>query len=451
MNMQLPPDLQAQLTGAAPQAKAEKEPYLGYLRAGFLAIAALLFGVFGWAAIANIKGAVLAPGVIAVEGKPAIIQHLDGGIVGEILVKDGDTVSAGDVLLRLDPTQIEANREIVTLQLNETLARVYRLQAERDFQSRITWPESLLSAREQPRVARAMDGQEKLFRARRAALLGQTSQLRERISQLGEQINGLNAQITSKQSQAVKIREEAASKRTLVEKGYLGRPAVLALEREQLRLEGDVANHEAEKARLRASISETEQQISQLRRDQQSEVLTELRRADTEASGFREQLTAASAQSDRIDILAPVAGTVHNLQITTLGGVVGPAAEILQIIPSDAQLIIEAQVQPQDIDQIYGGQPTTVTLSAFNMRSTPQLNGQVTSIAPDRLIDPITGLPYYTVKIEIPPNELARLDDNLTLIPGMPAESFMQTDDRSVLSYLLKPATDAMRRAGREE
>ncbi len=453
MNVQLPPEMQAQLAGLAGQASQpkKKEPYVHYLRIGFIAITALVLGVFGWSAMAQIKGAVLATGLVAVEGKPATIQHLDGGVIGEILVRDGDTVSDGQVLMRLDPTELEASQEIVTLQLNETLASVYRLQAERDGMPNIIWPEELLVARDQPRVERAVDGQEKLFNARKSALSGQTGQLRERIAQLKQQINGLQALISSKQNQVRKISEEAAAKRTLVARGYLGKPAVLALEREQLRLEGDIASHQADIARLDGSISETRQQISQLQRDRQAEVLTELRQAELEASGFREQLTAASAQSGRIDITSPVSGIVHNMRITTIGGVVPPGEQLMQIIPSNAELIVEAQVQPQDIDQVYIGQPTTVRLSAFNMRRTPELNAEVISVAPDRLVDQVTGMPYYVVKIRIPDEEMGRLDENLTLIPGMPAEAFMQTESRSVLSYLLKPATDAMRRAGREE
>ena len=452
MNVQLPPELQAQLAGMGqPSGAPEKEPYASYLRYGLITIAALVLGIFGWAALAQIKGAVLATGLVAVEGKPATIQHLDGGVIGEILVSDGDMVNEGDVLMRLDPTEIKANFEIITVQLNETLASVYRLQAERDQLPNIQWPEELLAAREQPRVARAIKGQENLFAARRSALGGQVSQLRDRIEQFQQQINGLDAQISSKRNQATKIREEAAAKRTLVARGYLGKPAVLALEREQLRLEGDVANHQADIARLQGNISETRQQIRQLTRDMQAQVLTDLRQVELEASGFREQLTSASAQSGRIEITAPVTGIVHDMQITTIGGVIPPGELIMKIIPSGAQLLIEAQVQPQDIDQVYIGQPTTVRLSAFNMRRTPELNGEVLSVAPDRLIDQMTGMPYYVVKITIPPEELARLDENLILIPGMPAESFMQTDNRSVLSYLLKPATDAMTRAGREE
>ncbi|MDB2439863.1 HlyD family type I secretion periplasmic adaptor subunit, partial [Hellea sp.] len=426
-------------------------PYDKFLRMGFIAIFFLIGIGIVWGSIAQIKGAVIAPGVVVVEGKPKTLQHLDGGIVGEIFVKDGDVVQEGDVLMQLDPTMLGANEELVNTRLRETMARVARLEAERDSKSAITWPEDLMKAENDPMVASAMLGQEKLFMARRIAASGQVEQLKQRIAQSKDQIDGLNSLISSKESQAMKIREEAQAKRTLVEKGWLAKPVILTLEREELRLKGDVANHQSEIARLINSISETNVQILQLQRERQAEVLTELRQADTEASDFKEQLTTASDQLRRIDVIAPVTGKVHNMTVTTVGGVVAPGQEIMQIIPADDRLIIEAQVEPADIDQIYPGQKTTVRLSAFNMRTTPEMNGLVIQSSADRLIDQVTGLPYYSVKIEIPPSELGRLPENLTLLPGMPAESFMQTDSRSVLSYLLKPATDAMDHTFREE
>lgn len=435
----------------APEAEAEKDPYRSYLLWGFGTIAALLIGVFGWSLIAKINGAVLATGIVEVQGKPKTIQHLDGGIVGEIFVENGQTVQAGDVLVRLDPTMLDVNREIADVQLNETLARVTRLQTERDDLPTITWPVQLLEAQDQPRVGRAMKGQERLFEARRAAALGQAAQLRQRIAQSEDQIIGLESLMRSKENQTIKIREELVAKREIMEKGFLGKPAVLALEREEFRLEGDIQNHQAEISRLKNSIMETREQIRQLRRDRQAEILTELRDAELEASGYREQLIAASAQSDRIDITSPVAGRVHNLAVTTVGGVVAPGQELMQIIPADGKLIVLAQVLPQDIDQVYVGQPTRVLFSAFNARKTPELYGTVTKVSPDRLLDPATGFPFFEVEVIVPEEELARLDSSLTLIPGMPAESFMQTDSRSVFDYLLKPATDAMTRAGREE
>ena len=447
MNMQIDPKMLA----AMADVKSAKEPYDRFLRMGFIAIFFLLGIGLVWGSLAKIKGAVIAPGVVVVEGKPKILQHLDGGIVGEIFVKDGDDVTEGDVVMRLDPTMLGANEDLVYTRLRETMARVARLEAERDSERQIAWPDDLINAQDNPIVASAMLGQEKLFRARRIAASGQVQQLEQRIAQFNDQIDGLNALILSKETQAQKIREEADAKRTLVEKGWLAKPVILTLEREELRLKGDVANHQSEIARLLNSISETDVQILQLRRERQAEVLTELRQADTEASDFREQLTTASDQLRRIDVIAPVTGKVHNMTVTTIGGVVAPGQEIMQIIPADDRLIIEAQVDPADIDQIYPGQKTTVRLSAFNMRTTPEMNGLVIQSSADRIIDQVTGMPYYSVKIEIPPNELARLPENLTLLPGMPAESFMQTDSRSVLSYILKPATDAMDHTFREE
>jgi len=447
MNMQLDPKM---LSGLANQ-KPAKEPYDRFLWMGFIAIALLIGVGLIWGSLAKIKGAVIAPGVVVVEGKPKTLQHLDGGIVGEIFVKDGDTVNEGDVVMQLDPTMLGANEDLVNTRLREAMARVARLEAERDGQNSIKWPTDLVTAQDDPIVASAMIGQEKLFNARRVAASGQVDQLQQRIAQFKDQISGLNSLISSKENQAMKIREEAEAKRTLVDKGWLAKPVILTLEREELRLKGDVANHQSEIARLNNSINETDVQILQLRRERQAEVLTELRQVETEVSDFREQLTTASDQLRRIDVIAPVTGKVHNMTVTTIGGVVAPGQEIMQIIPSADRLIIEAQVDPADIDQIYPGQKTTVRLSAFNMRTTPEMNGLVIQSSADRIIDQVTGMPYYSVKVEIPPEELARLPESLTLLPGMPAESFMQTDSRSVLSYVLKPATDAMNHTFREE
>ena len=453
MNAPLPSGFEAQLESAASEPlRAPERDYLLYLRIGYIGVAVLVLGLFGWSAVAKIKGAVIAPGFVAVEGKPALIQHLDGGVVSGIFVRDGDQVQVGHPLIQLDPTEIDASREIVRVQLNETRARVERLRTERDGLVRIDFPPDLLDAAgTNPRVRNAVDGQRSLFAARRAAMLGQVGQLQQRLGQSESQIRGLRALIESNRLQIIKLTEERTAKQTLVDKGFLGKPAVLALEREQLRLEGDVQSRQSEIDRLRGQIVETRGQISQVQRDLQAEVLAELRLAEAEVANYREQLTAASAQAGRVLITAPVSGTVHNLTITTTGGIIQSAAELMQIIPSEARLIILTQVQPADIDQIYSGQQATVRLSAFNARSTPELNGSVVRVSPDRLVDPETGFPYYEVQVELPPEQLSRLSDTLTLVPGMPAEAFMQTDSRTVLNYLMQPAIDAMRRAGREE
>lgn len=424
--------------------------YKRYLRVGFIAIALLVLGVGGWATFFHIKGAVIAPGTVVVESKPKIIQHRDGGIVGAIPVKEGDRVAEGAVVMELDPTQIEANRKIVETRHYETLARVARLQAERDQLDSIAWPAELENLASDPVVQRAMTGQEKLFQARRTAYWGQVNQLRRRVAQLNDQIEGLGSLIGANLRQVTLIRGELVDLREGLNRGVVTRTRYNSVQREQARLEGDIANSQAEIARIQNSIGETDIQILQLRREQQEQVLTELRDAQTESSDYREQLTSASDQRDRIELRAPSAGIVHNLSVTTIGGVIAPGQEIMQIIPDGERLIVEAQVQPQDVDQIYPGQPAIIRFSAFNARTTPEVSGEVLQVSADRLLDPVTGFPYFTIKLVVPPDELKRLGA-VSLIPGMPAEAFMQTQSRSVLSYVMKPVTDAMRRAGREE
>lgn len=443
--MQMDP---AQMQGQQP--KKKRTAYDSYLFWGWLVVAVLLLVTVVWGFAANIKGAVIAPGYVTVEGKPKTVQHLDGGIVGEILVEEGDLVEKGQVIMRLDPTILEANQMIVETRLNETLARVARLEAERDGKRNIEWPERLLQFADNPAVKTAMDGQENLFRARQIAAQGMVGQLTQRVAQLNDQIDGLGSLISSKRSQLSLIQQELNGLQTLLDKGYVSKTRVLALEREQARLNGDLANHQSDISRLRNSIGETELQILQTRRERQEEVLTEMRQAQTDSSDLREQLVTAADQRGRINVRAPVSGLVHNMQVATIGGVVTPSQELMQIIPDDARLIIEAQVEPQDIDQIYDGQAATIRLSAFNQRKTPEMNGFVIQSSADRIIDQATGFPYYTVRLEIPPEELARLN-GLELIPGMPAEAFMQTKNRSVMSYVMKPATDAMSRTFREE
>lgn len=424
--------------------------YKGFMRLGVITMLLLLFGVFGWAAIAEIKGAVIAPGTIVVESKPKIIQHLDGGIVGKIFVKDGDLVEEGETLIQIDPTEIEANREIIESRLHEALARVSRLLAERDEKNRISWPENLLNARDQTSATQAITGQRKLFDTRLKAARGVEEQLTQRVAQNRNQIEGLRSLIRSQTQQFNLVNRELEDLKPALEQGAVSRNRFNTIAREKARLEGEIARNRTEISRLNNAINETEVERLQARRDRQERILQELREAQTEESDLREQLISAVAQKDRIDVLSPVDGVVHAMAVTTLRGVVAPGQEIMQIIPRNDRLIIEAQVEPQDIDQVYEGQPATIRFSAFNQRRTPELNGFVLSASADSLVDQVTGIPYYTVKLTVPPEELELLQ-GLQLIPGMPAEAFMQTESRSVLSYLLKPATDAMRRSLREE
>jgi len=430
--------------------KPTSQPHLRFLRIGYAAIILLILTALVWT-LAPLQGAVIATGSVIVESKPKVIQHLDGGIVAEIPVKEGDRVKAGDVLMRLDPTIIEANQDLVRGRYIEAQARVARLQAERDRRRFIQFPENLLAEKDSnPYVKNAIDGQSKLFRARRGGAEGLVQQLNQRIAQSQDQIDGLNALIKSKEDQTNLIRNELIDLRTGVERGVVPRIRVTSMEREQARIAGETASHMSDIARIRNSISELETQILQLRKDRLEQVLSELRTSQTELSDLREQLVTATDQRERIDVLSPVDGIVHNQIMNTIGGVVAPGMEIMQVIPDGDRLIIDAQVQIADIDQVYPGQIGRVRLSAFNARTTPELMAEVIQASPDKLIDPVSGMPYFSVKVQIPPEELAIIE-GLALVPGMPAEIFLQTEKRSVMNYILKPAIDAMKHGLREE
>ncbi len=430
--------------------KRSKESYSRFVRFGYLMISILLLGVGGWSFLAKIQGAVIATGIVIVESKPKVIQHLDGGIIGEILVKDGDYVQKGQVLLRLDPTTLKANQLIVQKRLYESMARVTRLEAERDGLSQIPWSDEFISEDDNAPMNVARLGQEKLFEARRRTDRGQVTQLQQRIDQANNQINGIRSMKRAKQAQLDLITKELSGLQTLLSEGHVSSSRVLSIEREQARLDGEIANLVSDEARIKSNIGEIQTQILQVRKDRQEAILTELRQAQADVNDQKEQLVTASKQFERIDVQSPVEGIVHNMTATTIGGVVAPGQDVMQIIPQTDQLIIDAQVLTQDIDQVYEGQPVNVRFSAFNQRKTPELSGMVKQASADAIVDPITGMPYYSVKIEVLAEELEKFG-NLKLIPGMPAEVFIQTESRSVISYILKPVSDAMERSMREE
>lgn len=443
----LPQSTQAP-SGKPSNTKAAYDPYL---LTGFGLIIALIFGFAAWSFFAPLQGAVIAPGTVVVEGKPKTLQHLDGGIVGEILVQDGDNVKAGDVVMRLDSTSLNANRDLLQNRLNEAKALKARLRAERNTDSRIDWAEVFPQANKTPSLTMLITDQTNLFATRQQGFLGEISQLRKRVQQSNDQISGLTSQVSANQRQLALVQTELVGLRPLLEKGFVSQTRVSTLERDLAALEGQIASIESDVARTKTVIGETEIEILQVTRSRQETVLTELRTIESQISDLEEQLITARDQVGRIDVIAPVSGRVHNMTITTIGGVVTPANPIMDIIPDTDRLIIESQVEPASIDQIYFGQPTTVRLSAFNQRTTPELNGRVMAISANTTQDPVSGFPFYTVKIEIPAEELARLKDDLVLVPGMPAEAFMQTEKRSAMNYLLKPATDQLSRAFREE
>ena len=416
-----------------------------------LSLFVFLFIIGGaWAYFANLSGAVIAQGQVAVLGKPKTIQHLDGGIVAEINIDNGDRVSKGDILVRLDDILLKANLNIYQNRLREGVAQRARLISERDTQSNIGWSNEVLDLFDLNIGQAVKQGQQKLFEARQATRQGQIAQLREKIKQFQNQTTGIKALKTSRKTQLGFLDEELKGIRTLNKKGLTPKSQLMALERQKEEIIGQMAEQDAELARIQNSISETEIQILQIGREFRQTVLTELRQIEQEVNDMTQQLYATVEKLKRIEIRAPVSGIIHELAVFTIGGVIGPGAAVLQLIPQDEGFEIEANVEPQFVDELYPGQPATLRFSAFNQRTTPELNGTIKGISPNVVINEQTGVSFYKIRLTVPKSELARLKGQI-LIPGMPVEAFIKTRERTALNYLVKPLMDQINRAFREQ
>jgi HlyD family secretion protein len=417
---------------------------------GFISMVGIIGVVGGWMAFASISGAIIAPGTVSVETNIKTVQHLEGGIVGEIHVSNGDTVSEGEILLRLDDTVANINLAIVNDQLYELYADNARLETELDGGNEVVFPESLLNLSDLPDVEAIMQAQRGLLIVRRDSRNGQVELLNQTIYQLNEEIGGVEAQRTAQIKQSELIKQEIESLRPLQERGLVSQQRILSLEREAARLEGIFGDLTANISRAHGQIKETELQISQLDKEFHEEGLTSIRNNNVRISELEERRLAFNEQLRHIDIRAPQAGRVHNLEFHTIGGVISPATPILQIIPINDVLIIDARVNPINIDEVTIGQEAVIRLSAFNSRTTPELKGSIIGVSPERIIDTVTGEAYFNAEVEISEGELSRLEGKV-LVPGMPAEVFIRTSERTVWSYLIKPFTDQLTRAFREE
>lgn len=410
----------------------------------------LLGGIASWASTTDISGAVIASGSVVVDSSAKKVQHPTGGIVAELRVRDGDRVKAGDVVLSLDETLTRASLAIVSKGLDELLARKARLESERDGSERITIPDDLVRRAGNPEVARVIDGERKLFAMRHEARVGQKAQLAQRIEQLKKETSGYEAQERAKTKEIALIARELEGARELWDKKLMPVTKYTALQRDAARLDGEHGVLIATMSQVQGKIAETELQIIQIDRDLSSEVGKELRDAEAKIGELIERKVAAEDQLKRVEIRAPQDGTVHQLSVHTIGGVIAAGEVIMLIVPDTDQLRIEAKVAPQDIDQLSVGQPAVLRFSAFNQRTTPEINGTLARVSPDTTTDQRTGQSYYTARIAVEPAEIARLGA-VKLVPGMPVEVFVQTGERKVLSYLLKPLADQITRAFREK
>ena len=421
--------------------------------AGFGA-AILLIGVLGvWTATTVIGGAVIAQGQVVVQGKPKTLQNLDGGIVAGIEVKDGDFVEKGQLLMALDPTLLEINLDMAQSRLAAALALRARLEAEQTDVATLAF--------EYPPLPSVMAGltldtspheavQLAIFTARKDMLEGGRTQLSETLLQLGNQIVGVEGQIKSLRTQLEYIEQDLINSRQLVTQG-LARQSVLREQlRQQANLLGDLSSREAELAQLQNQRSEGALQTLQSERGFKEGVVTDLQEATATIADLMLEIATRMAQLKRVDIRAPESGIIHEMQVTTVGGVLAPGGDILQIVPQDSGLDFDIRVDPSAADQVYQGQRAEIVFSAFDRQTTPQLIGSVSTISPRLVDDQRTGQSFYRVKLSVSENELSRLGKDISVMPGMPIEVYLGTGERTVLSYLTQPVAGHIRRAFRE-
>jgi HlyD family secretion protein len=420
------------------------------LQRGICAVVLFGCGVVVWSVIVRLDSAVVTQGAVVVESNVKKVQHPTGGVVGTINVREGQRVNEGDVVVRLDETATKSALSIIVNDLTAGRARLARLVAERDGAKLIMFPEDLLvRARKDAELKAMIDGENRLFTTRQTTRLGQKAQLTERIGQLNQDLKGLADQQKALHIQLSVANDELKGLRGLMAKGLTAKPRVTAIEREVAKNDGQLGELVARTSSLKGKIVETELQIHQLDKDQASEVSKDLREVETKINEQQERRVAAEDQLKRVDIRAPISGVVHQLTVHTVGGVVSPTEPLMLIVPETDRLIVEVRIQPQDIDQVHAGLPTRVRFTAFNQRTTPELMGILYRVAGDVTKETQTGLSYFTGGVAIEEAELSKLH-GLKLIPGMPADAFIKTGQRTFASYIVKPLTDQMLRSMRE-
>ncbi|MBL8699315.1 MAG: HlyD family type I secretion periplasmic adaptor subunit [Alphaproteobacteria bacterium] len=421
----------------------------GTMLFGYVVLVVFVLGFLGWASLAPLASATIASGIVKAEGNRRTIQHLEGGIVREILARDGDVVRAGQVLARLDDTQSAAAQDLARAQLDTLLALEARLIAERDDVDTVVVPPDLLRRQSDARVAAAVEGQRQLFDTRRRQRVGQVAILDQRIAQLRAQISSHEAQVTSMDVQLRYIDDEIRTVRDLVARGYERRPRLLALQRQAAALRGNGDEQRGQIARAEQGIAEARMQIAQVTRTFSNEVVQELRETQAKIGELEERFRAAADVQARRDVLAPVAGSIVNQRIFTVGGVVRPGETLFEILPHDDELVIEAQVAPNDINNVGIGMRAEVHFSAFKQRNTPAIFGEVATVSADILLNERTGVGFYRATVRIPVEERRRLGP-LVIQPGMPAEVLVHSGSRTMIQYLWTPIRDSLRRALKE-
>jgi HlyD family secretion protein len=419
-----------------------------HLCAGAAAVGFGFLSVGGWAAVTELAGVVTAPGVLIVDSNIKKVQHPTGGIIKELLVRNGDLVKAGQVIVRLDDTQARANLAIHINRNDELLARQARLEAELAGAERLVFASELVKRKAEPGVMLLISGQERLFNLRRKAREGQKAQLRERIAQLGQKIVGLEAQAAAKRTEIAWIQKELEGIKSLWQQKHIQFKRVVDLQRDLAKAEGDSGQFAALLAESKNKIAETELQILQIDQELRSEIGKELATLRADLAICTERKIAAQDVFSRIEIRAPDDGIVHEMSVHTLSGVIAPGEEIMQIVPSNDTLKAWVKIPPEAIDQVQVGQTAFLRITAFDQRNTPEIEATVTLVSADLVEDKQSREKYYSARVAIPEDGFRQL--GVTPLAGMPVEAFIRTHSRTAFSYFTKPLNDQLKKAFRE-
>jgi HlyD family type I secretion membrane fusion protein len=411
-----------------------------------LFVVVLVAGFGGWAAHADLSGAIIAQGKVAVKKQVKLVQHRDGGIVAEILVANGDRVKEGEVLIRLDETQTKSELGVFKSQITELLGRRARLSAERDGAAEITFEREFETAPQSAEIAR---GELRLFRENRAVREARREQLLLQVEQYEEQVRGLSSQESSNAAERVMVGDDLKRLMPLFYNKFIEIGRIRAMERDLVKVDGLKGEIAANIARVRGQISETKIKIIEADQQVRTDAQREYREVDGRIAELQERIVAAQDRLSRMNLTSPISGFVNELSVHTINGIIAPKETLMSIVPEGAELIVEARIAPIDIDQAIAGQPARMRFTAFNQRTTPEIAGVVETIGAAATLDPASGQTYYLSTIAI-----ARGIDKIggkPIVPGMPTEVFLATGNRSALSYLVKPFTDQMMRSFREE
>ncbi|MCC4799497.1 membrane-fusion protein [Enterovibrio norvegicus] len=414
-------------------------------------IIALFFGTFGvWAVFSKLDGASIAPGIVTINSQRKTVQHLEGGIIARLTVAEGDTVEKGQTLIMLDDTQARSQLELLVNNKRNAQAREARLIAERDNVKGIVFPQSLLDDEDDPRVEELLTNQHRIFVARRGFFESQKEIINKQLAQNEAELDGQSKRLTIERRRLSIIGEEIAGNRKLAEKGYVSKTQVLRLEREETQILSTISQIQSNATRLAQNVAESQAQLKEQELERIKEIVEGLRESRQESYELDQQIAAATDVLNRTKILAPLNGTVLNLQVFSEEGVISPGQELLDIVPNNERMVIEARVDPSDIDQVSAGMKAQIRLTALSMRSVKPLNGELLTVSADRLVDEQSGLAYYLARVELV-DDVQEMLNGIALYPGMQAEVMLLTEPRTPFNYLMKPLTESFNRAFREE